>query len=211
MLLNFQELVKKYNVKSNGVIVVGAHFGEEYNDYIAAGIRKIVFIEPCQKAFEELKRKFQYASNVKLFNLACGNKCEVNAVMYTGDHTINKGQSNSLLKPAKHLQIHPEVEFDAEELVAVDLLDNLGISDAAYDMLVMDAQGYEGLVLRGGINTLKGINWVYTEVNKDEVYEDNTMVDEMDAILSDFSRVETGRWVREMWSDAFYVRKTLLQ
>lgn len=211
MLLNFQELVKKYNVKSNGVIAVGAHFGEEYNDYIEAGIRKIVFIEPCQKAFEELKRKFQYASNVKLFNLACGDKCEVNVVMYTGDHTINKGQSNSLLKPAKHLQIHPEVEFDAEELVAVDLLDNLGVSDAAYDMLVMDAQGYEGFVLRGAKKTIDHINFVYTEVNRDNVYDGNSLVGEIDELLSDFYRVETGTWVGGMWSDAFYVRKTLLQ
>lgn len=210
MLLDFQKLVEKYEVKAKGVIQVGAHHGQEYNDYLQAGIQKNVFIEPCAKAFQELLRRFQYQPNVILYNLACGDEIG-SSLMYTGDNTINRGQSNSLLKPAKHLSIHPEVEFTSEEMVDVDLLDNLGLYEFGYDLLVMDCQGYEGHVLRGGIKTLQRINWVYTEVNKDEVYEGNTMVDELDKLLHEFVRVETGQWVGNAWSDAFYVRKTLIK
>lgn len=210
MLLDFNKLVQKYNVKAKGVIQVGAHHGQEYNDYINNGIKNIVFVEPCQKAFAELTRRFQYAPNVKLFNVACGDKKGM-ATMYTGDETINHGQSNSLLKPAKHLQIHPGVDFDGREDVKVEVLDDLYLAGENYDLLVMDCQGYEGHVLRGGKASLKHFNWVYTEVNKDEVYEGCAMVDEIDKLLSDFTRVETGVWVGNMWSDALYVRTTLLK
>lgn len=210
MLLNFQELINKYKVQSKGVIQVGAHHGQEYKDYLQTGIQNVVFIEPCAKAFAELLRQFQYAPNVRLFNLACGDQMGT-AKMYTGDNTINKGQSNSLLKPLKHFDIHPGVEFPDEEEVDVDTLDHLALIGGPYDMLVMDCQGYEGYVLRGGKETLKQINYVYSEVNKDEVYEGCTRVEEMDALLHEFDRVETGVWVGGMWSDAFYVRKTALK
>lgn len=210
MLLDFNKLVEKYKVKAKGVIAVGAHYGEEYNDYISNGIKNIVFVEPCRKAFEELYRRFRYADNVFLFNVACGENSGT-GIMYTGDNTINKGQSNSLLKPAKHLQIHPTVEFDGEEEVDVELLDTLGVVGKEYQLLVMDCQGYEGHVLRGAKEVLKQINWVYTEVNRADVYENCAMVDEIDSLLSEFTRVETGAWVGNAWTDAFFVRTTLLK
>lgn len=210
MLLDFQKLVDKYNVKSKGVIQVGAHYGQEFNDYLLAGIQRIVFIEPCGKAFQELHRRFQFNPNVRMFNCACGDEVG-QSLMYTGDNTVNKGQSNSLLKPAKHLSIHPEVKFTDEEMVDVDRLDNLDLIGEDYDLLVIDCQGYEGHVLYGGLQTLEQINWVYSEVNQEEVYEGCTRVSELDIILKDFARVETGQWVGGMWSDAFYVRKTLLK
>lgn len=209
MLLNFQELVSKYKIKSKGVIQVGAHHGQEYNDYLVAGIHNVVFIEPCAKAFGELLRRFQYAPTVKLFNVACGDQIGT-SIMYTGDNTINKGQSNSLLRPAKHFDIHPGVEFPDEEEVDVDTLDHLALVGGPYDMLVIDCQGYEGYVIRGAKETLKQINFVYSEVNRDEVYEGCTRVEEMDVLLNEFERVETGQWVGGMWSDALYIRKTLL-
>lgn len=211
MLLNFGELVKKYNVQAKGVIVAGAHFGEEHNEYLESGIGKMAYIEPCKRAFDELYRRFKYAGNVKLFNMACGDKSEVGVIMYTGDETVNKGQSNSLLRPDKHLQIHSSVIFDGEELVDVELLDKMGLVGGPYDLLVMDCQGFENRVLKGSVKTLDQIKWVYTEVNRDSVYKDNAMVDEIDMLLKDFDRVETGPWVGGMWTDAFYVRKNLLK
>lgn len=210
MLLDFNSILLKYKIYPKSVISVGAHFGEEYNSYLTAGIKKIVFVEPCRMAFDELKRRFQYAPNVKLFNVALGERAEVNVKMFTSDNAVNKGQSNSLLRPDKHLQIHPEISFDGSELVAMERLDDMDLPNWVFDMLVMDCQGYEGNVLRGGLRRLNNIDYVYTEVNKASVYENCTMVGEIDEILSDFQRVETGTWVGNAWTDAFYIRKTLL-
>lgn len=75
----------------------------------------------------------------------------------------------------------------------------------------MDVQGYEGEVLKGATETLKGIDVVYTEVNRGSTYKGNALIEEIDEMLSEFTRVETywpsPNWT---WGDACYVRKTLL-
>ncbi len=209
MLLNFKELVKKYNLKFDKVIQVGAHWGQEYQDYISSGAKEIVFVEPCAKAFQMLQTRFGNNPNVKLLNYACGSPEDpIEMVMFAG--SSNDGMSNSLLKPAKHLQIHPQVAFQEKEVVLVSTLDAILCGDYACDLLVLDVQGYEGNVLMGADKVLENVKYVYTEVNKDEVYENCTRVERLDFLLNKFERVETGRWVSNMWSDALYIRKTLL-
>lgn len=206
MLLNFQSLVSKYSIKANGAIHVGAHHAQEHADYVNAGIKRFVYIEPCAAAFNVLKNKFSAHNHIQLFNYACGDvECE--QVMYTGSQ--NEGQSNSLLKMNKHHQIHPGITLPDTEIVTVKRLDNLGIGKD-YQLLVMDCQGFEGRVVMGARETLKQINWIYSEVNKGDVYHGCTKVDELDQLLNEFTRVETGQWVGGLWSDALYVRKTLL-
>lgn len=205
MLLNFPSLVYKYSIKANGCIHVGAHHAQEHGDYVNAGIKRFAYIEPCAAAFNVLKNKFAGHHHIQLFNLACG-EVECEQVMYTGSQ--NEGQSNSLLKMHKHTQIHPGITLPNTELVTVKCLDSLGLANKAYQLLVMDCQGFEGRVLKGAIETLKQVNYVYTEVNRDEVYQGCTLVDELDQLLNEFNRVETGNWVGGMWSDALYIRKT---
>lgn len=219
MLLNFSALCKKYSIKTKGVVAVGAHWGEEFNDYTVNGIEYMVFIEPCEKAFKELWARFHHNENVVLINRACSDYVG-KAVMFTGDNTVNHGQSNSLLKPDKHLLLHPEVAFDGEEEVTVDILTNLltKINPPAFGgknwmetfkLLVMDTQGTEGRVLRGAMGVLKYFDFIYTEVNFGSVYENCTLVEELDFLLKDFDRVETGQRVGGLWSDSLYVRKKL--
>lgn len=207
MLLNFPSLVKKYSIKAEGVIHVGAHHCPEHKEYVAAGAKRFAYIEPCKEAFTVLRNKFAAHHHIQLFNVACGD-VEGEHIMYTGSQ--NQGQSNSLLKMDKHLQIHPGIVLDKTELVTVKKLDSLGLAHKGYQLLVMDCQGFEGRVIKGAEQTLKQINYVYSEVNKDSVYKGCTLIDELDRLLHEFERVETGDWVGNMWSDAFYVRKTLL-
>jgi FkbM family methyltransferase len=207
MLLNFPSLVSKYKIKADGCIHCGAHYAQEHKDYVSAGIKRFVYIEPCAATFNVLKNKFGAHHHIKLFNVACGD-VEGEHVMYTGSQ--NEGQSNSLLKMNKHLQIHPGITLPTTELVTVKRLDSLGLAHKGYQLLVMDCQGFEGRVLKGGIETLKQMNFVYTEVNKDDVYEGCTKIDELDKLLADFDRIETGQWVGNMWSDALYIRRALL-
>lgn len=208
MLLNFPSLVKKYSIKVNGCIHVGSHHAQEHPDYVAAGIKRFVYIEPCTAAFNVLKNKFAAHHHIQLFNYACG-EVECEQVMYTGSQ--NEGQSNSLLKMAKHSQIHPGITLPNTELVTVKRLDSLGLAHKGYQLLVMDCQGFEGRVIKGAAETLKQMNYVYTEVNKDEVYQGCTLIGELDELLHEFDRVETGSWVGGMWSDALYIRRNSIQ
>jgi len=44
MLLNLENLVKKYNLSIKGIIHIGAHFGEENNVYNKLNIKNRVFL-----------------------------------------------------------------------------------------------------------------------------------------------------------------------
>ncbi len=79
-----------------------------------------------------------------------------------------------------------------------------------YNFLNMDTQGYELKILQGGAETLKAIDYVYSEVNRDEIYEGNARIEQLDAFLHEFQRVETfwcNGGVSGTWGDAFWIRK----
>jgi hypothetical protein len=129
--------------------------------------------------------------------------------MYT--EKTNQGMSNSLLKPKVHLAQHRDVIFDSTEDVDVERLDDLFFEPGKYNLLNMDCQGFEDRVLLGAKKTLVNIDYIYTEVNRLEMYENNAMVDQLDAMLPEFKRVETG-WASDYhgWGDALFIRKNIL-
>jgi hypothetical protein len=53
---------------------------------------------------------------------------------------------------------------------------------------------------------LKGIDYIYTEVNETDIYKDCALIGEIDEYLSDFERVETAM-TEFKWGDALYRRK----
>jgi FkbM family methyltransferase len=202
MLIPLATIIKKYNLRITGVIHCGAHHAEEHDDYTSAGIKKIVYIEASPLTFKILSGK-NFESGVLLFNVACADY-EGYAELYAEE--ANKGQSSSLLQPGTHLKHYPDITFDKKEKVKVIRLDSLELT--GYNFMNIDVQGAEGMVLRGGEKTLKGVDYVYTEVNTEDVYKGATQLHEMDALLKDFNRVET-YLTRQGWGDAFYIRKNI--
>lgn len=212
MLLSLTNLINKYSLKITGVIHVGAHYGEEVAEYHKHGIKNIMLIEPCSAAYKVLENKFRPHHHIKLLNFACA-AVEGEAEMYT--ETANKGQSNSLLQPVRHLQHYPDIQFTGKEKVRVTRLDTITSwhYDAAekYNMINMDVQGAEGAVIIGAKETLQYIDYVYTEVNEDsaQLYKNATRISDLDELLKEFQRVETS-WTEQGWGDALYIRKTKL-
>lgn len=207
MLLNLTTLIKKYGLKIKGVIHIGAHHGQEVISYRQHGIGPIVLIEPCAAAFKILQEKFSTDQQIVLVNYACGAQ---RGCGHMNVETANKGQSNSLLQPDDHLRQYPDIKFTGREVVEIIPLDELSLHSDRYNMINSDCQGFEGEVYKGAKNTLHHIDYIYTEVNKNSVYKDCVLVEDLDNLLSDFKRVETGQWVNDSWSDALYIKKTLL-
>ena len=188
------------NIK--GIIHVGAHYGEELSEYVENGIQDIVVFEPLSECFNVLSQKvMNLNANIDGHQVALGS-VPGTATMYLSD---NEKQSSSILKPKVHLTHHPHVKFDGTEEVEVDMLDNFDTK--YYNFLNMDVQGYELEVLKGATETLKHVDYVYCEVNRDEVYEGNAYVEEIDEFLSAYGmeRVETS-WEGQIWGDAFYIK-----
>ena len=191
------------NIK--GVVHIGAHYGEELQDYVDSGIQEMVVFEPLTCNFNVLQEKVKNVNaNIQGYQVALGSE-KGTATMYLSS---NSAQSSSILKPKQHLELHPDVTFNGTEEVEVDLLDNYDVGQCNF--INIDVQGYELEVFKGGKKTLEQIDYVYCEVNRGEVYEGNALIEEIDEYLSTyrFERVET-KWPETYytWGDALYIKK----
>lgn len=209
MLLSYESLIRQYNVKVTGIIHVGGHIGEELESYKNASVDNLIVFEPQKHCFEQLcnKAKVVGLSNGKFVNKALGNK--IGKVEMTSDPT---GLCGSILKPKLHLELSPDVIFSVNEEVELSTMDFEIGEDHKYNFLNMDTQGYELEVLKGAKKTLEKIDYIYTEVNQAEVYENNAMIEELDLFLKDYDmeRVATGWHGSQTWGDAFYIRRGLI-
>ena len=204
MLISFKDLVKKYDLKIRGIIHIGGHHGEELEDYIDEGIQNIILFEPLSDCFDVIGYKCQdLNANIEGHQVALGSERGI-AKMYVSD---NEKQSSSILKPKVHLTHHPHVKFPETEDVEVHLLDDYLPNIKDYNFINMDVQGFELEVLKGGTKVLEQVNYVYCEVNRDEVYENNAYVEEIDEFLAGYGmeRVETD-WAGDIWGDALYIK-----
>jgi FkbM family methyltransferase len=203
MLLNLDNLKEKYNLKIKGVIHIGAHIGQEYETYERLGIKNIMFFEPLKNTFQKLEKNV--GEKAKLLNMALGN-IEGEIEMFT--ETINQGQSSSILEPKHHLIQHPSIQFDGKEIVKITKLDNFIMEKENYNFINIDVQGYELEVFKGGVEYLKNIDYIMTEINRAELYLNCAKVEELDSFLHNygFERVET-TWAGGTWGDAFYIKK----
>jgi FkbM family methyltransferase len=190
------------NIK--GIVHVGAHYGEEIQEYVNNGIQNITIFEPLSNNFDVLAERLQDVNaDIQGYQVALGSK-KGKATMYLSS---NEAQSSSILKPKDHLEHHPDVTFDGTEEVEVDILDDYELREANF--MNIDVQGYELEVFKGATKTLKSVDYIYCEVNRGEMYEGNPMVEELDDFLGEygFERVETHwpeTWYK--WGDALYIK-----
>lgn len=204
MLINFTTLKHKYNMNITGIIHIGGHYGEEIGEYVSNGIQNITIFEPLERNFNVLYENVKgLSADIHGHQVALGPQSGT-ATMFVSN---NEAQSSSILKPKEHLVQHPQVQFNETEEVQVETLDSYGLYE--YNFINMDVQGYELEVLMGGMQTINYIDYIYCEINRGEVYENNVHVEELDEFLSsyDFERVETF-WPREdyLWGDALYIK-----
>lgn len=206
MLIDFSKIYSTFNMNVKGVIHVGGHHGEEIPVYVNNGIINIVLFEPIEENFDLLaSHAGSYNANIIGHQVALGSENK-NTIMYLSS---NQYESSSILKPKKHLELYPDVTFDKTQEVEVRKLDEYNYTE--YNMLNIDVQGYELEVLIGASNTLKYIDYIYCEVNSEEIYENNAYIEDIDKFLSQYSfeRIETDWWEDHGWGDAFYVKNNL--
>jgi len=204
MILELKDLIQKYKMKISGVIHIGAHHGEEVKNYVNLGIENIVLFEPLEKNFDILQKNVsQFNANINGYCCALGNTNQ-QIKMFLSSNDL---ESSSVLKPQKHLELHSDVIFGGEEEVEMKRLDDFNFR--TFNLINLDVQGYELEVLKGAANTLSDVDYVYCEVNRDEVYEGNAYIDEIDDYLFryHFKRVETYWWENGAWGDALYVKQ----
>jgi FkbM family methyltransferase len=191
MFIKFDDLVENYKLNITGIIHVGGHIGEEVPSY-KKYTNNIHIFEPIKTCFDKIPNE------VKKYNFALGEKED-----YLFFNLANNNQSSSILKPKHHLNEHPTVIFDNKIMISVKTLDSCHIKNCNF--LNLDTQGYEMQVLFGARETLKNIDYIYTEVNTKELYENCILQEDLEEWL--FSRGYKKIWeylTTHGWGDAFY-------
>jgi FkbM family methyltransferase len=203
MLLNLDNLVKKYNLNIKGVLHIGAHFGEENSIYDRLNIENRIFFEPLESNFKVLKNNISEKFQVVKKALGNDNK---KISMYV--ETANQGQSSSILEPLIHLQQYPHIKFESTEEVEMIRLDDFEFDKTNYNFINMDVQGYELEVLKGSKEVLNSIEYIMCEINRDEVYRNCAKINELKEFLSIYGFIlveET--WDGYTWGDGFFIKK----
>ena len=193
-----------------GIIHIGAHEAEELSDYQAGGIARVLWVEANPSKWSLLEQRLSGFPLMHLGRFAASSKSGGFSLL----NIANNGQSSSMLAMGTHAVHHPDIQYDRQEsvdLVAVDdWIDQLGEQRERLNFVNLDVQGYELQALRGLQRQLRFADYVYTEVNFEEVYSSCALVADLDAYLGacGFSRValvDTGAG----WGDALYAKRNI--
>jgi FkbM family methyltransferase len=200
MLIKLEDLVKRHNIQFKGILHVGAHECEEIHDYDSYLPRnKVLWVEAMPD-----KVKFCKETHADILI----EQAVVSDVVETVKFNVsNNGQSSSILELGLHKIYHTNVHYVSEFTTETKMLRDIlpAYDGIEFNFLNFDIQGAELKALKGMEKYLSKVDYLYTEVNSDYVYEGCALVEELDAYLKPFGleRVETS-WTHCKWGDAFY-------
>lgn len=208
------DILQKYNLKVNGVYHIGAHKMEENNIYWGMGTNNILWFEANKdlcNSYKESIKNLPKNIQPKLFNILLSNIDGKKINFYIMNYT----ECSSTLKMKTHLKHTPYVNIQKtiqmETIRMETFIRNNNINIKQYNFINVDVQGTELDVLKGFGDILNNIDYIYTEVNTAELYENCCLMNEIDDYLKlyRFERVETKMTPME-WGDAFYIKNKVV-
>lgn len=204
MVLQLDVLVRIYGLRPTGVLHLGAHEGEEAEAYQRAGIRRVVWVEGNPELVDGLRERVEPRGH-RVFGALVSDR-QGEAVRF---HVTNNFQSSSILELGTHLEHHPEVHVTHTLDLETTTVDSLAREHdfSGLNFMNLDLQGAEMKALRGAAETLRDVDYVYSEVNREAVYKNCPHISEIDGYLGGYglNRVVT-KWSPAGWGDALYVR-----
>jgi FkbM family methyltransferase len=206
MLIELEDLNIKKKVK--GIIHIGAHECEERNKYLNffnLNDNNIIWIEALPDKVNQIKN---INPNILIFNECIYDKDNENIIF----HITNNYQSSSILKLKNHLIEHPHVyeinQIPLKTKTLKTFYKENNLIPNNYNFLNLDIQGTELNALKSAENLLEYFDYIYTEVNISELYENCSLLNDIDEYLQkfNFKRVNISM-TKHNWGDAFYVKE----
>jgi len=205
MLLNFDDLVKKYNLDIQGIIQIGANLAQEHNIYLRHNIKNMMYFEPDPRTYAQMLENLSIdkTSNIQTFNIALGNENKI----VDFNVSDNGGASSSILEPKLHLLQHPNVHFTHKINVEMKRFDDLNLDITNYNFANLDCQGYEYEIFKGASKLLEQVDYVMTEVNIAETYSGNGLLWQLEDLLFNFGFKKVEQTLDGViWGDCFFVK-----
>lgn len=207
MLINVRELVGRFNMKIKGILHIGAHECEELNDYVNVGVNRnnIYWVEGQESIVNTMKQK----GIQRIYHGLIDEENDKEVVF----NIANNGQSSSILEFGSHLKHHPQVHYVSKSTCKTIRLDTLiereNIPVNELNFLNLDIQGVELRALKSMEKYLNHIDYIYTEVNTEEVYKDCAKINEIDDYLKQFGFIRRDVRIYKQfgWGDAIYIKQ----
>jgi len=146
---------------------------------------KVFAFEPIPELYDEAKLLTSGHNQIELFPFALVNSDRRRVKINTFYEMENKHGSSSILEPALHLKVAPQVKFDRVMSVPACRLDDWysGMNGMTVDLLWLDLQGAELEVLKSGLNCLKNTRTLHVEVSLESLYDGAPTFEELHAFL----------------------------
>ena len=198
---------ESYITRRRGVIHVGANVGEERDWYKEQGFSQVLWFEPNNNIFSFLVENIEGYKNQFAFNLGIHDTIK-EANLHISN---NAGQSSSILELGTHLKHHPDVQYIADQKIKLMRMDNFlfltGRNMKDFNFLNVDVQGVELNVIKSFGGLLSVLDYIYAEVNEEQLYKGCALVSEIDEYVHKFGfkRVATCM-TKNKWGDAFYMK-----
>ena len=206
MLISIYELTQRWNVSPNGVVHVGAHLGEEAKEYEKYQWLPVIWVEAQPSLATKLRMSLN-SDNHSVIEAAIWEEEGVKLNL----NIASNSHSSSLLSFGTHSDSNPNIRFESRIEVVTKRLDTLIEFENMPNFISLDIQGVELSAIKSLGNLIQRLDYIYTEVNKEEVYIDCTLVKNLDLYLQNFgfSRRVTRWHITQGWGDALYVRNTV--
>ena len=177
----------------SGVIHVGANSGQERYKYVNYSLN-VIWVEPIPEIFKKLKNNIKKYPKQKAYKylLTDIDNQDINFKI-----TNNEGESSSIFNLGLHKNMYPGIRcidsINLKSSTLVNLIDNEKIDIQKYQALIMDTQGSELLVLKGGSSLLKNFQYIKTEVADFEAYQGGCLLVDLSDYLEKFGFKEIKR------------------
>ena len=212
LLIPVRQLRRFWRLQPLVILHVGAHEGEEMEDYAQAGwgMTRTAWVEANPEKVRQFSAQLPEGER-QVHCLLEGLAWDINAddVPF---FVASNSQASSGLTMTGHLLEYPGIRVDQEILVKARRLETL-IPEGfpPIDFVNLDVQGSELRVLKGLGSRIDDVSAIYSEVNVKELYSGCALLEELDRWLLDrgFVRVD---WelTKAGWGDALYLRADAL-
>ena len=199
-------LQKYWAVSATGVLHVGAHKAEESVGYDEAGWGHVYWVEAQPNMVSELRSQLNISRNT-VIELAAWDS-EIASMTL---HVTNNSESTSLLEMGTHRVHYPHISVMQEVKVRAGRLDKHLPKGANFDFVNLDIQGAELQALKGLEEYMPQVQWIYSEINFEDLYVGGTTIYALDDFLkrAGFVMVARMRVPKVGWGDGLWIRKEI--
>jgi FkbM family methyltransferase len=147
---------------------IGSNIGKKAELFLSLGA-KVLCIEPQLNCVNILNEKFKNNENVKILNIALGEKIDKLDIFISDSDTVSTMSKDFIEKTSMERFKH--IIWNKTEKVNVDTLDNLILLYGMPDFCKIDVEGYEVEVLKGLTKKVRYISVEFTPEIKEKTFD----------------------------------------